>query len=324
MQEQKQNEEFFIVPEEESGIRIDLLLKKHFQSKSRTYFQYLIEEGFVLLNGKKIKKREIVKAGEEIEVFFALTPEISLSPENIPLDILYEDEDILAINKPAGMVVHPAAGNWSSTFVNALLFYCKNIPLEEGSLRPGIVHRLDKDTSGVLLAAKNKEAQEKLILAFSERKVHKEYLAVSFGSSENFKNQSISAPIGRHPQVRQKMAIVASGKPAVTDFSLLSSSRSNEKLKDGIEKNLLLILAKPQTGRTHQIRLHLQSIKAPILGDPLYGHLSINEKFSISRQFLHARKISFLHPLSQMPIEITAPLPEDMKTFIDKYFSINL
>jgi 23S rRNA pseudouridine1911/1915/1917 synthase len=301
-------EELFVVSEEEKNIRIDSLLKNHFQSKSRTYFQYLIEEGFVLINGEKIKKKTLAKVGEEIEVFFALTPEISLTPENIPLDILYEDDDILAINKPVGMVVHPAPGNWSSTFVNALLFYCKNLPIENNQLRPGIVHRLDKNTSGVLLAAKTKEAQEKLILSFSQRTIKKEYLAICTG---NFQNQTVSAPIGRHPNMRQKMAIVPSGKDAVTEFSLLSS-------KD----NFLLISAKPLTGRTHQIRVHLQSIKTPILGDTLYGNPSMNEKFSISRQFLHAHRLSFLHPISQKPLEIIAPLPKDMEEFIEKHFLI--
>ena len=194
----------FLISTEELK-RLDKLLSEKFKSNSRTYFQYLIENGSVLVNNKKVKKRFIPKIGDEIEIFFQALPDISLKAENIPLDILYEDEYIIAINKKANMVVHPAVGNWSNTFVNALLYHCKDLIYKDSDIRPGIVHRLDKNTTGVLLAAKTIKAQQKLIEQFKNREIKKKYLAITINKP---KNQIISAPIARHKIKRKEKAIV--------------------------------------------------------------------------------------------------------------------
>jgi len=290
--------ETIFVTETESSLRLDKLLTLRYPQHSRTYFQYLIEEGFVLLNGERAKKRMIPEEGDEIEVCFQLTPEISVEAESIPLDIIYEDEYILAINKPAGMVVHPAPGHWSGTFVNALLGYCKQLPSQD-PLRPGIVHRLDKDTSGVLLAAKTIEAHQKLIEKFANRTMEKTYLAICVGKP---KNGIISAPIGRHPVNRKEMAVIPDGKEAVTDVHVVA-----------IGNQLSLALLKPKTGRTHQIRVHLKHLGAPILGDEVYG-----TKVPAERQMLHAYRLSFIHPITNVPLTICAPIPCDMKHWLQQ------
>lgn len=296
-------EENLITTEEEEGIRIDSLLAARYQEFSRTYFQYLLSEGAVLLNGKQIKKREKVRSNDEIEVCFLLTPEISLSAENIPLEILYEDSHLLAINKPAGMVVHPAPGNPSGTFVNALLYHCKELPDSSDHLRPGIVHRLDKETTGVLLAAKTKEAHQQLVSLFAQRKMKKRYLAICLG---NPGEQTVSAPIGRHPLRRKEMAVCTEGgKEAISHIKTLAHSNG-----------LSLVEIRPQTGRTHQIRVHLKEIGCPILGDSVYGSSSANKKWSIQRQLLHAYAIAFPHPLyKEQFLELSAPIPQDFQLF---------
>lgn len=292
---------FFISPEE-VGVRLDKLLSTRFQEKSRTYFQYLIENGLVLVNNNAVKKRETLQEGDEVEVCFQLTPELSLEPENIPLEILYEDDHLLAINKPAGMVVHPAPGHWRGTFVNALLGHCKRSALPEEGVRPGIVHRLDKETTGVLLAAKTPLCHQRLIQLFQEKKIKKEYIAVTLGKPTSGICQE---PIGRHPSKRKEMAIVENGKEATTEFKLLAWSGKYS-----------LVLAYPVTGRTHQIRVHLKHLSAPVVGDSIYGH----ETEGVERQLLHARKISFIHPITKQPLEIVAPLPSDLKNFLALIF----
>lgn len=291
-----------LVEKEELNLRLDQLLAKKFQGHySRTYFQRLIEEGFVLVNGLIVKKRTKLQFNDEIEVEFTVTPEMDLEPENIPLEILYEDNDILAINKPIGMVVHPAPGNWLHTFVHALLFHCKELSVSKDDLRPGIVHRLDKDTTGVLLAAKHPEAQRRLIQAFSERKIEKTYLAVVYGHPPD---QVISSPIGRDPRYRQKMAVNPQGKPARTKIKTLFKGKEVSCIQIGLE-----------TGRTHQIRVHLASIGAPVLGDPLYGNRSANDKFLINSQLLHAQEIQFFQPMTGASLTISAKTPESFKRF---------
>jgi 23S rRNA pseudouridine1911/1915/1917 synthase len=290
--------ETIFVTEAEESIRIDKLLVLRYPNHSRTYFQYLIEEGFVLLNGERVKKRTQPEEGDEIEVCFQLTPEISLEPEDIPLDILYEDDHILAINKPAGMVVHPAPGHWSGTFVNALLAHCKHLPTKD-PLRPGIVHRLDKDTSGVLIAAKTVEAHQKLIEKFSSRTMEKQYLAICVGKP---KSGLISAPIGRHPVHRKEMAVLPDGKEAITEINVVA-----------IGNQLSLVLAKPKTGRTHQIRVHLKHLGASVLGDEIYG-----SKVPAERQMLHAYRLTFTHPITNQPLTLCAPIPEDMKGWMQQ------
>jgi 23S rRNA pseudouridine1911/1915/1917 synthase len=294
--------ESIIISDEEAGERLDKVLANRYKEvRSRTYFQYLIEERKVLLNGQPVKKRVCPQSGDEVDVFFTLTPEIDVKPEAIPLDIIYEDTDILAICKPAGMVVHPAPGNWTGTFVNALLHHCRELDSTH-SLRPGIVHRLDKDTTGVLIAAKNTEAQQNLIEMFAGREIYKEYLAVCIG---NPGNREINQPIGRHPIDRKKMAIREDGRPAITLVETLAF--------DGKLSLVKLILT---TGRTHQIRVHMKSIGMPVLGDSTYGNPQANEKYKAERQMLHAKIVKMKHPITSKLITIEAPIPGDMKKYI--------
>jgi 23S rRNA pseudouridine1911/1915/1917 synthase len=289
------------------GSRLDQFLTQSFSPhQSRTYFQFLIEEGCVLLNGQKAKKRTEVKENDEVEVHFRLTDEISLEPENIPLQIIYEDEHLLVINKQAGLVVHPAVGHWSGTLVNALLYHCQGLKGGD-SLRPGIVHRLDKDTTGALVVAKTAEAHKKLIERFSSRAIKKEYLAICVGSLQE---GVISAPIGRHKIKRKQMAVVDEGREAVSIVSLLKTF-----------KNFSLVSVKLITGRTHQIRVHLSHKGSPILGDPVYGSLSSNKKNQALRPYLHSFKLGFDHPVTNKPLEFEAKIPQDMQSFIDLYFT---
>jgi 23S rRNA pseudouridine1911/1915/1917 synthase len=290
--------ENLIVNDEMVQHRLDRLLTLQFPTYSRTYFQYLIDEGFVLVNGLPLRKKDKPKAGDEIEICFQLTPEISIEPENIPLDILYEDEYLLAINKPAGMVTHPAPGHYTGTFVHGLLYYCKSLPNPD-TLRPGIVHRLDKDTSGVLLAAKTSEAHQKLVEMFCERKLEKTYLAICVGTPGD---GTIEAAIKRHPTKRKEMAVDPTGKPATSITKVLA-----------FDGKLSLVEVQLITGRTHQIRVHLKHKGAPVLGDPIYGALAWNKKYETSRQMLHAYRLKFRHPVTNAVIDLKAPLPEAFK-----------
>lgn len=291
------------------GMRLDKILASHYSNiRSRTYFQNLIEEKRVLVNDATVKKRYLPKVGDEISIFFIANPELDLQPEPIPLDIIYEDEFLIAINKPAGLVVHPAPGNWTGTFVNALLYHCSTLNVSltncvNHSLRPGIVHRLDKDTSGVLLAAKTPLAQQKLIELFANRQMHKEYLAICLGNPGDVE---INAPIGRHPIDRKRMTVVeveGKGKPAL---SVCRTLQANERLS--------LVNIDLKTGRTHQIRVHLKYKGTPVLGDDLYGNISQNKHYGVKRQMLHAQLLSFVHPITNKSISIKASLPNDFET----------
>lgn len=290
----------------EAGERLDKILAARYKEvRSRTYFQHLIEQEAVLLNGKPAKKRAKPLEGDEIEVCFALTPELDLSPEEIPLDILYEDDDILVVNKPPGLVVHPAPGNWSGTFVNALLHHCRSLAIHDPmSVRPGIVHRLDKDTSGLLLAAKHPLAQQRLIEMFAQRDIHKEYLAICVGNPGDIE---VKAPIGRHPVHRKKMAVREDGRRACSRCSTLAF--------DGTLSLVKIVL---ETGRTHQIRVHLQHSGTPVLGDALYGSAAYNHKYHAKRQLLHAYLLRFKHPIKGEILELRAPPPSDFDQFARK------
>ncbi len=299
-------QETLIITDSEQDTRLDKWLSLKFPTCSRTYFQSLIEEGNVLINGNPCKKREKPKPGDEIEVCFVLTPELALEPENIPLNILYEDDDLIVVNKPAGMVVHPAPGHYTGTFVHALLFHCKSLRSEIADpLRPGIVHRLDKDTSGALIAAKTSYAHRNLVASFSERKVKKFYQAICIGHPTV---SEIHAAIQRHPKKRQEMAICQEG------------GRQATTLLQVIEKgpHTALLHIELITGRTHQIRVHLKHIGCPVLGDSLYGQADSNKKWKAQRQLLHAERLIFSHPRTGKLIDITAPLPSDMKYMLSK------
>lgn len=279
--------------------RLDALLVEAFPGYSRTYFQALIAQGLVLVNGQPIKKKDQPKEGDEIEICFQLTKEISLEPENIPLDILYEDDHLIAVNKPAGMVTHPAPGHPRGTFVHALLYHCKNLPGAD-RLRPGIVHRLDKETSGVLLGAKSVEAHQKLVAMFCERRLEKTYVAICVGSPGD---QEIVVPIQRHQAHRKKMAVHPSGKEAISKCRVLK-----------FDGKLSWVEVKIITGRTHQIRVHLQHVGTPVLGDSVYGFTAWNKKYSTVRQMLHASRLQCLHPITGVPLDLVAPLPPEFRS----------
>lgn len=287
----------FIV-DEATEERIDIFLAKRYKEYSRSYFQELIEKEQVLLNGNPLKKREVPSIGDQILVHFKNRPGPDLSPQAISLDILYEDAHLIAINKPVNMVVHPAPGNWSNTFVNALLNHC-SLP-ETSDVRPGIVHRLDKETSGVLIAAKTDLAHQKLSELFASRQMQKEYVAIVIGKVVS---QTINLPIKRCPIHRKKMIVCPDeGKEALTEVELL-----------GFNGNLSKLLLKPKTGRTHQIRVHLKHLGNPVLGDKLYGKASINERYKADRHYLHAKKLSFTHPITGKLLTLEAPLPKEME-----------
>lgn len=290
--------ETLMMTAEEAGKRLDKVLAERYpDAHSRAYLQWLIEENHVLLNHKPVKKRVKVAAGDRVDVCFVLTPEIELKPEKIFLDIIYEDEAIIVVNKSAGLVVHPGAGNWTGTFVNGLLYHCKKLP-EGETLRPGIVHRLDKETTGLLVAAKTAEAQHKLVELFSSRRVYKEYIAVCVG---NPGKGTVDAPIARHPVHRQKMAVVEGGRRSVTHY---------ETLKYDVSLSLVKLVL--ETGRTHQIRVHMKQIGFPVLGDPVYGSSAMNQKFQLGRQMLHAAKLIFPHPVTGKEMVLEAPVPDEM------------
>lgn len=295
----------FSVTFEEASLRLDQILCLRYPDYSRTYFQELIESKRVLVNQKEALKRYKPKANDIVDVFFIEKPPLGVTPQNIALDILYEDDFFLAINKPAGMCVHPAPGNPDQTFANALLFYCEELEVEENSLRPGIVHRLDKETSGILLGAKTRHSHEAFSHLFARKEMHKEYIAITIGKPQQLITKGL---IGRDPRNRQKMALVEkNGKESLTTFEILSSSGA-----------FSLVKALPSTGRTHQIRVHLQSVKAPILGDKLYSPSQMEENINTKRQMLHARALSFVHPFTNQLIQLIAPLPEDMSETISK------
>jgi len=292
------------VEAERQGYRLDKYLAVALPEFSRSALQKMIKDGCVKINGKVCNlPRFEVEAEADIEVMVPPPEKSHLTGENIPLDILFEDECLLVINKPAGMVVHPAVGNWSGTVVNALIgrnedFGCE---LEDGEMRPGIVHRLDKDTSGCLVIAKTQAAQMALTAAFAERKVKKTYAAIVCGIPRLY-TEKIVTMIGRHNVNRKKMSVVdRNGKEAITEFDLLQHG-----LIDGHPASVLAV--RIATGRTHQIRVHLAYKKIPVLGDELYGG---HQKIHAERQMLHAWKIKFPHPVTGREMRFKAPWPED-------------
>lgn len=301
----------FYAAAEESGVRLDKVLAVRYKEiRSRTYFQNLIDTGQVLINGEPVKKRIMPKEGDLIEITFSLSREMNLTPEPIPLDILYEDDYLVIVNKPPGLVVHPAPGNWSGTLVNGLLYHCKTLQAnatftEDNPPRPGIVHRLDKDTSGVILMGKTDEATAKLSQLFSARDVYKEYVAVCIG---NPGNRAIDFPIGRHPTNRKLMTVIPDGRPSMTQCRSIAH-----------DERLSLVQLVLETGRTHQIRVHLKALNCPILGDSSYGNKQINEKLAVQRPLLHSRTLRFKHPFTGVVVEVSAPLPEDFTPFLTRF-----
>ncbi|AMV61509.1 RluA family pseudouridine synthase [Pediococcus damnosus] len=273
--------------------RIDKVLAEAFPDLTRSHIQSLIKRDRILVNGEKIKNKYQVKTGDQIEVQDSDTQPTELEPEDIPLDIVYEDDDVIVVNKPQGMVVHPAAGHPNHTLVNALLFHSPLATIN-GEFRPGIVHRIDKDTSGLLMVAKNDKAQQSLSAQLKAKTNTRLYIALVHGNIKE-DNGKIDAPIGRSPKDRKKQAIVADGRPAVTHFKVLK--RYGE---------YTLIQCKLETGRTHQIRVHLKYIGHPVAGDPLYGP---RKTLKGNGQFLHASVLGFKQPTTNKYLEFEAPLP---------------
>lgn len=293
----------FIVEAAEAGKRLDLLLPARFPHLSRHNAQRLIREGWVQVNANQVKKQARLEAGDHVEITFVLPPPPDLTPEKIPLDILFEDEELLAIHKPAGMVVHPGAGHTRSTFLHALLYHCKEVSEIPGE-RPGIVHRLDKETSGVLLAAKTSFMHQALQEAFAKREIKKTYHAIVVGRPID---QTIEKPISRHPRHRKQMACQGEGRQARTTIHTLASSNG-----------LAYLEVHPETGRTHQIRVHLQTIGFPILGDSLYGNPTLNRKWKTERHLLHASNLLLTHPRTKKRLEINAPFPDDFAKMVNR------
>ncbi len=309
-------ERTFIVPAEAAGMRLDKFLVGRLTDVSRARIQQWIEEGRVTLDGRPARPSTRLDPNQSIRVLIPPPEEVRILPEPIPLDILYEDDYLLVINKPAGMVVHPAPGHTSGTLVNALLARFPEwaeLDWWEGEEdedeaggdfpRPGIVHRLDKDTSGLLIVAKSAGPRSALQEQFQARQVEKIYLAMVHGVPSSPAGV-IDAPIGRDPRQRKRMAVVPEGRPAVTAYRVL------EPLG---EHALLEVM--PRTGRTHQIRVHLAFIGHPVVGDEVYGRR--RSRLSCPRQFLHAARLSFRHPVTGRQMEFAAPLPPDLQAVLD-------
>lgn len=298
---------------DKGGERLDKWLVGQLPERSRAEIQRWIEAGQVTRQGLALRSSYHPAPGDEIEVLIPAPGIYDVAPEDIPLDIVYEDDGILVINKPAGMVVHPAAGNWRGTLVNAVLYHAPDLEGVGGAHRPGIVHRLDKDTSGVILVAKNDAAHRYLQGQFRDRQVEKTYLALVYGGLNPDRGE-INAAIGRDPHDRKRMGVVTAsqGRPAVTRYE----TRAIYRLP-GTGERLSLLTCRPHTGRTHQIRVHLAHVHHPIVGDEVYGPRR-KLPFAFPRQFLHAERIRFRLPSSGQMVEFTVPLPTDLQRLLDR------
>lgn len=287
------------------GVRLDKFISDRAEDISRSYAAKLCEDGMVLLCGRALSKKYKIKGGEEIIIKKPQDEEIELTAEDIPLDIVYEDKDVIVINKPQGMVVHPAPGNYSGTLVNALMFHCgADLSAINGVIRPGIVHRIDKETSGLLIVAKNNDAHLKLSEQLKERKALRKYIALVNGNIKEDEG-TVDKPLDRNPQDRKKMAIVQGGREAITHFKVLE--------RFGRYTLVECIL---ETGRTHQIRVHMKSIGHSIVGDKVYGIKK--EQFNLQGQLLHAMTIGFVHPKTNELMEFSAPLPKYFEDVLNK------
>jgi 23S rRNA pseudouridine1911/1915/1917 synthase len=305
----------FQVDELDRDTRLDAYLAARVDGWSRSRLQRLIDDGDVLVNGRIAKPAHKLKKNDEIEVELTPPPSTSFTPENISIEIIYEDDDLIVVHKPAGMVVHPAAGAESGTLANALAFHFQQLSAQGGAIRPGIVHRLDKDTSGLLVAAKNEEVHEKLADQFRAREVFKSYVALVHGVVER-DSGSIDQPLARDPRHRTRMAVVRGGRPAL---SLFRVRRRYDRFT--------LLDVEIKTGRTHQIRVHLAWLKHPVAGDEVYNEgrdktvVSVKARAAIrklGRQFLHAEQIGFRHPRSGEQVRFTAPLPPELTNLLNE------
>jgi 23S rRNA pseudouridine1911/1915/1917 synthase len=304
----------FSISEEDAGQRLDAFLATQIRDWSRARLQRLIEEAEVLVNGRTAKSSYKLRANDTLEVELIAAPIAEFAPEDIPIEIVYEDEDLVVVNKPAGMVVHPAAGVESGTLANALAFHFEKLSSAGGAARPGIVHRLDKGTSGLLVIAKTEAAHEHLADQFRAREVFKSYMALVHGQVERERGE-IDQPLARDPRNRTRMAVVRGGRPALSRY----------RVREYLERFTLLDV-ELKTGRTHQIRVHLAWLKNPVVGDETYGsgrdktvaEPIIRSKIAqLERQFLHAEKLGFHHPRTKEPLNFTAELPVDLRALLE-------
>jgi len=304
------DEERIQITAEESGERIDALLARTFPALSRSLIQKCMEAGAVTVNGKAVKKNARAAAGDLLLFSFPETAELPIEAQELPLDVVYEDDDLIVVNKARGMVVHPAPGHPDGTLVNALLWHCgDSLSGIGGARRPGIVHRIDKDTSGLLVAAKNDFAHQGLSAQLSDHSLCREYLALACGS---FREDSgtVDRPVGRHPTDRKRMAVdVKNGKSAVTHWEVLERCRG-----------YTLLCCRLETGRTHQIRVHMASIGHPLLGDGLYGAKCPDR--GLEGQCLHARRLQLTHPRTRERMQFEAPTPDYFAAVLQKLSSV--
>lgn len=295
-----------ILRAEQTGQRLDVFLARQMPDLTRSAIQKLLENGHITKNGNPVKKNQKTTAGEEYLVELPPAQPVNIQPEAIALEIAYEDDDIIVVNKPKNLVVHPAAGHWDGTLVNALLHHCgSSLSGINGELRPGIVHRIDKDTSGLILVAKNDFAHQKLAAQLADHTMHRTYECIVCGNIRQDEG-TIDAPIGRHPTDRKKMAVTASnGKPAITHYTVLARYCGYTHVQCRLE-----------TGRTHQIRVHMAWQNHPILGDLVYGHKK--PELGQSSQCLHARELTFIHPRTEQCIHVCCELPDYFRQVLDK------
>lgn len=298
----------FEIAEDMEDERIDKCISLLVEELSRSFIQKLIKDGNVLVNGKPVKGSFRVKCEDEVVFSVPESVEPDIEPENIPLDILYEDADLIVVNKPKGMVVHPAAGHYTGTLVNALMYHCGNeLSGINGVLRPGIVHRIDRDTTGSVIACKNDKAHRCIAEQLKEHSINRRYRAICFGELKQ-EEGTIDQPIGRHPNDRKKMAVnPQNGKRAVTHYRVLQRFKGYTYIECVLE-----------TGRTHQIRVHMASIGHPLLGDELYGNPKNLAMKGLQGQTLHAMIIGFVHPSTHEYMEFEAPLPEYFQNLLLK------
>ena len=296
----------YIVPEKSSGLRIDKFLTESCPDYTRSFLQKLLKSELVEVNGKPVKSSCKTAAGDTVTFEVPEAVEAEITAQEMPLDILYEDEDVILINKPKGMVVHPAAGHYEGTLVNGLMHHCREqLSGINGVMRPGIVHRIDMDTTGVLIVCKNDLAHNSIAEQLKVHSITRKYYAVVFGSLKDDEG-TIHAPIGRHPNDRKKMSINSkNGKDAVTHYKVLERFHG-----------YTLVECRLETGRTHQIRVHMASIGHPLLGDQVYG--PAKQPFRLQGQTLHAGVLGFLHPRTGEYMEFSAPLPKYFEELLEK------
>lgn len=296
----------FQVEPEDKGIRIDKYLALKNAELSRSYLQKLLKEGKVKAQGESVKPNYKVQSGDVLSLEIPDAQEVDILPENIPLDILYEDEDLLVVNKPKDMVVHPASGHYSGTLVNAVLYHCRgNLSSINGVLRPGIVHRIDKDTTGALVVCKSDVIHRAMAEQLKEHSITRRYRALVQGNLKEDEG-TVKAPIGRHPTDRKRMAVNdKNGKEAITHYRVLERFGCCTYIECQLE-----------TGRTHQIRVHMASIGHPLLGDTVYG--SQKNPYQFQGQALHAMTLGFIHPRTGKYMEFTAPIPQYFVNFLEK------